>query len=378
MTVTGLNGPPWVGLSEFHPLPRFGKIALAGLAVLAATASIILTTAGGGSPLAVALEGTTIGVIALFAWRPPVAAVATLAATAGGMYLEQSSAYAVVLAAIIGLVIYTCSPWLAIIFSVATAALVTSAELLLQDLRPGGAISTLTIGLVSGLVGFSLRGSHSRERDLAADYAKAVQAERDRIADELHNIIAHDLTIVTMHSQALPLVSNQAEQQVMVKAITKSANQALTDIRRMLNIVHDRVPDGPAWTYQDVSAPETLEEIESELKDFGIAVELDVSYQDDVSPTVNTTLAHVAKECATNIMKHAPTTPKVRIRLRSQDRTVSLTFWNASPRSERGRMVRSGGYGLNRMAERVELLGGTMTTEQDEDGWRVTTYLPTS
>ena len=377
MSAKGSGEVPWVSLWKFDPLPKFGKVALIAIVAVAAVASVLITTTTDPALLTVLFEVATIGMVALFTWRPPVAAIAMLASTAAAMYLDQSSAYALALAGIVGLVIYTCTKWVAIGFCTGVALWIVYAELVLQDLQTGGSIATATIGLVSGLIGFSIRASHMRQQVLEADYAQAVQSERDRITDELHNIIAHDLTTVSMHSQALVLASDESDQKMMIQAITRSADQALTDIRRMLNIVQDRGPKDHDWTHPVRSAKEALQEIETELKSLDIEVELIITYQDEVSPTVNTTLVHVAKECATNIMKHAPSTPKVCIWLTSEDQGVSLTFWNQMRGGATGSRAK-GSCGLKRMTERVELLGGSLSIEKDQTGWQVRTLLPTS
>lgn len=85
---------------------------------------------------------------------------------------------------------------------------------------------------------------------------------------------------------------------------------------------------------------------------------------------------HIAREAATNVMKHARQTPSIRLAVRSDRECITLHVWNA-PSSGRGHETADAtGYGLKRMNDRVMLLGGTFEAGGDETGWIVTATLP--
>ncbi|WP_228760189.1 sensor histidine kinase [Pseudactinotalea sp. HY158] len=375
----------WRDFWSFTPLNKYGRIALAAIVGVALLSNAVITLSS-ESDLAKALaEIGLLVAVGTFAWRPPAAAVAMAFAGFFLMNTPVSGPYVLALAVVAGLVVLTCRPRLSAGYLVALVGWAVVVDITGDTLAEGAAFGIVAVGLASAGVGWALRSSKHREEALAADVdrltieaARAIREERDRIADELHNIIAHDITIVVMHARTLELLDDSAERKHSTEVIITAASQALTDIRRMLHIAHGTTTSSPDADAGDEAIVDTLRSIRQELTDLGARVEFSVPEQLTVSNAINATLRHVARECATNIMKHAPGSPAVRVSLVEATGTVSLTIANAP---DHGRGRRSGaatGYGLDRMAHRVTLLGGTFETGMKGTYWVVSATVPVS
>nr|WP_227993527.1 histidine kinase [Pseudactinotalea sp. HY160] len=346
--------------------------------------ALIMLTTDGETSRALTEIGLIVAV-GCFAWHPPVAACALALGGSFVLGADIVGPYVLAMAAVSGLVVVTCTQLLATLYLVFLGTWALVAEFATDSLNEGGSVAVLAVGLASAGVGWALRSSKHREEALAADVdrltieaARAIREERDRIADELHNIIAHDITIVVMHARTLELLDDSAERKHSTEVIITAASQALTDIRRMLHIAHGTTSSSPDADAGDEAIVDTLRSIRQELTDLGARVEFSVPEQLTVSNAINATLRHVARECATNIMKHAPGSPAVRVSLVEATGTVSLTIANAP---DHGRGRRSGaatGYGLDRMAHRVTLLGGTFKTGMKGTYWVVSATVPVS
>lgn len=322
--------------------------------------------------------------VALMSWRPPIAVLALLTSAAIGLLLGVGAPYVLGLAVVFGLVVYSCSIPILAIYGACIALGSLVAEGSPQHLSVGASIGIAAVGIASGMVGWSARRGRetvaalNQDVDRLTQHAATVLAEeRERIADELHDIIAHDITIVVMHARALRLTTSPNLREVSLAAITNAANQAMTDIRRMLSVV--QMGEQPERSALIETAPlrAQLEAVAEQLRAAGIEVHTRMPEDLTISNSVATTLRHVVNECVTNIVKHAERTSSVRIQLILSPEHVELTIWNATPPGAAAPALPTGGYGLRRMAERVQLLDGQLCVKHDhEDGWQVTVRLP--
>lgn len=380
----------WRTFWQATPLSRVGSIIVLGIVGAIIALEIVLAATGvTGEPL-----GTTVAQIlvtacfALFAVRPPVAALALLAGASLALGRGGADQTLLALAVATGLVVATCSPILATLYVVGIGGWVLTVEMLSDAPRsPGWLIVLFFVTLTSALVGYFVRRLRERTRSLAsalaAQEAKAAavaQAERRRISDELHDFIAHELTIIVMQASVLEQTSDADTAERSREAIKTSARQALADIRRVLELAAE-APSVDA----DTSHPErrrllpTYTEIERELGAAGIRVEatgLDAAA--GLSPTVDATLARVLREASTNVVKHAGPTDTVEVRLSSDDQDVVFSVLNSA--AARGMLadlaLPSGGYGLTRLRERVRALSGSFSARSTDEGWIVETRLP--
>ncbi|WP_300268779.1 histidine kinase [Microbacterium sp.] len=390
-----LNAIPRERFFGSTPMPRASNIALITIVALALmTIGVLRLTDRSGWTSASLIDVGLLLVITVFTRSPPLAAGLLLLGGIIALRVDAGGTYALALAVVVGLVVYTCSVWLSSVYAFAGIGWAITWHLVDESSSQQGMISTIIIGIASALIGMGLRASRAHHRNLVADNARlaeesaaVLRAERERIIDELHNIIAHDITIVLMHSHALELSPDNAHRARSTRAIIDSATQAMTDIRRMMHFVHGDLSvggDENASTVRDVTGDvihpdnlvEALSSLRSRLEAFGTDVQ--VTHPDAtpaVSHTVLTTLIHVANEATTNVLKHAVGCSTVRIAITTADDTVTLSVWNSSDGADDSR-VTSGGYGLRRVADRVSGLGGTLRTGPRDDGWELVATLP--
>ncbi|MGO1630048.1 MAG: sensor histidine kinase [Microbacteriaceae bacterium] len=335
-----------------------------------------------GSPY---LAMVLFAALLLFLWRPPIAAIACLVAVAVATALGDGAPHALALCAVAGLVSYTCSSLLTMGFCIATLGLIIGAEFSGGGFAVGGSLAAAAVMAAATAVGAGMRLSRQRERDLseankrlAQETAAALQAERDRIADELHNIIAHDLTVVAVQSRAVKLMSDSEQRTAALAAIADSASQALKDIRRMLLVVQGADCAAGDRDEQRTGVTGALQQVAETLRAMRMRVAVDAPDSIVVSCAVAATLRHVLMECATNALKHGDAEGEARISIAADEDSVHLEFWNTVTRKPAESQHGPSGYGLHRMAERVEVLGGTFSAEPAPGGWLTRAGLPRS
>lgn len=325
------------GFWAFTALPAGARLALGAVVPVGLLVDGVLAfLAQTPMPIATVYVGALIA-IGTFAWRPPVAATVLVACGLVATFLGAGGPYSPALAVSVGVVTTTCGRWLTVSYCVVTLALAIVPAGVGQGLAQGGGIGSVAVGLASGLIGWGFRGGRAREHQLAADIDRlkrestaAVQMERDRIADELHNIIAHDITTVVMQARALELVDDPGTREKSRRAITDAATQALTDIRRMLRLVQGTDETIGGAGVDALSLAATLESLRLGLGSMGASIELSFPGSEiSISNSIETTLVHIAREAATNVMKHARQTPSIRLAVTSERECITLQVWNA-------------------------------------------------
>jgi signal transduction histidine kinase len=208
-----------------------------------------------------------------------------------------------------------------------------------------------------------------REQALVADTAR--EAERTRIAREMHDVLAHRISLVALHAGALVYRDDLTREQTAETAATIQANAqlALTELRQVLGVL--RPGDGA----HDVEAPQpTLAELPALLADSreaGTEVTLDTSQLVGTLDLVPTTLSRnafrIVQETLTNARKHAPGVP-VRVALAGAP-GVRLDVEVSNPLGAgAGIALPSAGVGLTGLTERAVLAGGTLEHGAGADG----------
>lgn len=356
------------------------------IAVVLVVDSLLRATSTTQTSLLGAILGTVVIIlIAVFAWRPPVAALGLVAVGVVATATGVSGDYFIGIAMALGLVAATCSTALTIVY-IATVIAWTVIETLRPAgmLDPAGAAVVIVIGVVSLVIGITVRQQHDRWRKMSAqieaterEVAEQLRHERELIADELHDIVAHEITIVALHASVLERTDDAAVRSQSQTAIREAAVQALTDIRRVLgmvrgeeNVVPDRVP--PPDTLEA-----TIDAVTSDLQRSGITVEVSLPEEVRLPNASLLALIRVIRESATNVLKHATGASRVRITLTLAHGWAHLEFADNSPPAHTAGLPTSG-YGIMRLRERFRLFGGTFTAERRGDEWLVKASLPLS
>jgi signal transduction histidine kinase len=209
------------------------------------------------------------------------------------------------------------------------------------------------------------------ERDQQAELAAT--AERTRIARELHDIVAHSLSVMVALADgaALTTATDASRAVDAMEQVSATGREALTDMRALLGVLRTDDSD------QDLAPQPGLEELADLLgrtRGAGVPVSLTVSGPPSELPrTAQSTVYRVVQEALTNTLKHGREVGEVRVRLLWSTDALDLEVSNDGLPVTPG----TGGHGLVGMTERVALHGGTVSTgPRRSGGWTVSAHLP--
>ncbi|BDD81674.1 two-component sensor histidine kinase [Tsukamurella pulmonis] len=212
-----------------------------------------------------------------------------------------------------------------------------------------------------------------QERELRAVQART--AERSRIAREMHDVLAHRVSLIALQAGALE-VNAQGTVERAAAEIRATAHETLEDLRGVLGVLRgaDSEPLAPQPDLAD------LARLAEESRVGGATVDLQLdeaaSAPHAVPEALGRTAYRIVQESLTNVRKHAgPAAAHVTVRLRGQVLTIEVV--NDAPRSPTSTTLPGSGAGLIGLAERVQLAGGEISSGATADGgWRVSAQLP--
>ncbi|MGW5920923.1 sensor histidine kinase [Nocardia fluminea] len=240
--------------------------------------------------------------------------------------------------------------------------------------------------------------AEAAQRDEQAQQARAASEERLAIARELHDVLAHSLSLINVQSSvALELFDRKPQQAAAALATIKTTSkEALTEVHTLLHAIRSGttvVPEYPEHTgvAQDSSPPPppprpaprapapTLDDLDALLertRATGLDVDTKIIGTPKKLPSViDVAAARIVQESLTNVVRHAPGATAL-ITLRYTPESVDITVDNTRPT---GTVVRSGigGNGIIGMRERAHALGGALTAgPRPSGGFRVAARLP--
>lgn len=368
----------------YHPLPATARRLLIVLVAVALLLdSIGRATNGGTTGVESAVVTTTLTVsLAFFAWRPPIAAM-VLSLVGIGAAVAGVVDSLLLGAAILGLAAFTCSAALTLVYAaVWTVWLVSVLVRPDSTFQPLGAAIIGFLSLVSLMIGLAIRAQYERAQMLSTqleaterEVAEQLRHERDLIADELHDIVAHEITIVALHAAVLERTDDSKTRSQSQTAIREAAVQALTDIRRVLGMVRGEENLAPERIPSPDGMDGTIAAVTKELAQAGIRVKASVPDDLRLPSTSLVALTRVIRESATNVLKHATGAREVRIVLTVERGWAHLQFSDDSPPARTAGLP-SSGYGIMRLHERFRLLGGSFSSERRANGWFVAASMP--
>lgn len=345
--------------------------------------SIVRATNGSTTSVVSAIVTTTSTVaLAVFAWRPPIATLvlSVAAITAAITGTTDSLLVGVV---VMGLAAFTCSATVAAVYAVVWVAwLVAIVGRPDSTFQPLGAVIIAFLSLLSLIIGLTIRRQYERAQVLTTqleeaerEVAEQLRHERNLIADELHDIVAHEITIVALHAAVLERTDDTQTRSKSQTAIREAAVQALIDIRRVLGMVRGEEALSPERIPSPDGIPGTLAAVTRELSDAGITVTSDVASDLRLPSTSLVALTRVMRESATNVLKHATGARNVHISLTVERGWAHLEFSDDSPPARTAGLPTSG-YGIMRLQERFRVFGGSFSAEREPRGWVVSASLP--
>lgn len=241
-------------------------------------------------------------------------------------------------------------------------------------------VGILAVSTVAGSAYAALTARNVAAADrisgLEQEVAESLRNERGRIARELHDIVAHHVTMAAMHANVVAM-ANEAEQRERSLAIVAgSTRQALVELRWMLRLLHtdDAAAAADAVELRLVSSvPAVTHHLDS--LGFVTEVELDPTELDELPAGHDVTLSKIFQEATTNVVKHAERAAPVRITARRTAGAVHLAVTNglrpAAPQSPD-----TEGMGLDNMRRRAAELGGRVEAGRDGGEWVLRCELP--
>jgi signal transduction histidine kinase len=250
--------------------------------------------------------------------------------------------------------------------------------------------SEICVGL-AWLAGWTLRRRraqwaelHARaerlEREREEEARRAVTEERLRIARELHDVIAHSMSVIAVQSAVGNHVidSQPAEARQALAAIEATSRSALTEMRRLLGVL--RQEGEPRGSLTPAPGLADLATLVSQVQDAGLKVWINVDGQrGPVPPGIDLSAYRIVQEALTNVIKHSgSSSANVTISYRPDSVTVEVTDPGAEAPAARVPAQRTGsGHGIIGIRERVAVFGGEFTAGPGPDGgFRVRACFP--
>ena len=207
------------------------------------------------------------------------------------------------------------------------------------------------------------------EREEAAKRRAA--GERLRIAQELHDTLAHSLVAINVRSSVAVDLGDAEDPTAALEDIKQVSATALRDLRATLNLLREQGDAAPTTPIADLDAVPGLI---AQVRSAGLKAELDLEFNGAVVPSaVGAAAYRIVQEALTNVLRHADAT-NARVRVREREGTLGIEI------TDDGRTDSSAagpGLGLQGMAERSAALGGRLDFGPCQDGgWRVHAVLP--
>ena len=361
-----------VGTARSTPAPGVHGARLGVLIAMAGLAAVVVAgvLARDSLPVQIALFGLLLACSALLVWLQPsgpgtiglflaIGFGARLMNSRWGMLLALTAGVSILTLIVLqGTGLYTSKPGLGVPGVVIVAAMLVTAafgrRVQVQDAQADQMLAEL-------------------EQTRGAELRAAALAERQRLAREMHDVLAHSLSGLVMQLEGARLlaVSDPADPR-LASTIDRAhhlAKSGLGEARRAISMLRD----------DELPSPGRIEAMATEFaRDSGIPCRfVTVGPPRDVSSETRLALYRVAQEALTNIRKHAHP-GRVEVTLTYQPETISLVvedFRAAAPVSPATGGT-DGGYGLTGMRERAELLGGTLAAGPTSRGFRVELRVP--
>ncbi|MFJ5265192.1 sensor histidine kinase [Streptomyces sp. NPDC088387] len=244
----------------------------------------------------------------------------------------------------------------------------------------------VTLHALATLVGATAQGRREDRRRLTEQIAataheralRTVLEERARIARELHDVVAHHMSVISIQADAAPYRVPDPPRELVTElaSIRANAQEGLTELRRLLNLLRADM-SGPD---PDSVAPQpSLAQLDALLANVR-AADLDVTTRTEgaprsLPPGVDLSAYRIVQEALSNVLRHAPGAgANVEITYTREALRVRVTN---SPPTHRAPASPGAGHGLTGMRERTAMLGGELAVGSTPDGgYEVTALLP--
>jgi signal transduction histidine kinase len=223
-----------------------------------------------------------------------------------------------------------------------------------------------------------------REREREERARRASTDERLRIARELHDVVAHAMSIIAIRSGVARMAVQQTRTQEVSEAlgiIEDTSRQALQELRSIVGVLRGADTDTTPAQREPAPGLADLEQLVAQIGEAGVPVHLRVEGQPRrLPPGVDLSAYRIVQEALTNVVRHAaPATAELVLRYHPAEITIEVTDHGRSGplASTGGQSTNGSGHGLIGMRERVALYGGTLQAEPTSTGFHVLAGIPT-
>jgi signal transduction histidine kinase len=227
------------------------------------------------------------------------------------------------------------------------------------------------------LAGRAMRRRRRRERELIVEREEqaraAVLEERTRIARELHDVVAHAISVIVLQARGArhALDAEPEDARGAIDAIEHTASQALREMRRLLGVLRE---DGGDVALAPQPSLAHLDVLVGHVREAGLPVDVRVEgTARELAPAVDLSAYRIVQEALTNALKHAGPT-RARVVIRYGEDSIQLEVEDSG---KGGATTQDGGHGLAGIRERVELFGGDLESgPRSNGGYAVRATLP--
>jgi signal transduction histidine kinase len=245
-------------------------------------------------------------------------------------------------------------------------------------------VGVVLIISIAWLAGFAIGGKLEQasaaqaraerlEREQEAEARAAVAEERARIARELHDVVGHSVSVMTVQASAVRrrLTPDQEQEREALEIVEQTGREALAEMRRLVGVLR-RPEEAPALAPQP--SLEHLDRLVAQARESGLPVELKVEGDpSQLPPGVDLTAYRLVQEGLTNAIKHARAS-RADVVVRYEDGAVEISVVDDG---DGGGAGGGGGHGLVGMRERVAVYGGEIEAgPRAEGGYALRARLP--
>ncbi|MFD3807950.1 sensor histidine kinase [Streptomyces sp. NPDC058611] len=233
------------------------------------------------------------------------------------------------------------------------------------------------------LLGITMRGRREAQTRLETQSGltaeeraqRTLLEERGRIARELHDVVAHHMSVISIQAQVAPhLMDSPSELKENLAGIRTNALDALTELRRVLGVLRSEDAPDPHTPQPTLADLETLVD---NVRGAGLMVTTKVTGLPPrpLAPGAELSAYRIVQEALSNCLRHAPGSD-VRLDLHHTPQGLEIDVTNTAP-AHRAAPSPGSGHGLLGMRERVTMLSGQLTTGPTPDGgYQITAHLP--
>lgn len=205
------------------------------------------------------------------------------------------------------------------------------------------------------------------EREQKAEAERAVAEERTRIARELHDIVAHQVSLMTVQAGAAKTIADTDPQAAAsaMDAVEVAGRQALDELRHLLGVLRPESDTDDGNELGPQPGRSDLPQLVSELQRAGLPVALHDDVQRTLPARTELAIYRIVQEALTNVLKHAGPNVRAEVSIRSDNRSVIVEI---ADDGAGGTRLPGSGHGITGMRERAQSLNGELEAGPRPDG----------